>query len=467
MFRSKQWVGWCSRSLVGLALALAAAASSAAVSVPNPTVIGPIPVPVPLGDPSHNYPQLATQANLAGNGYVEEEFFFSGVANRYNTPTLQTGTIISTGSPYTSRMIVRRPTDPAKFNGVVIVEWINVTPGYNFDLLWIATADYLIREGYAYVGVSAQRAGIHQAGVGLKAWGPARYSSLDVTVNGTINNDALSYDIFAQAARAVQNPQGVDPLGGLPLPRLMIASGVSQSQGRLVTYYNSIQPLHNLFDSFYLHLGIGGRLRTDLPVKVFKVNTENDVVGLGEGAARQDDSAVLHTWEIAGASHVNYWENLTRLPMVIRDSLPLPDTNCNQPSLSHVHTNYVLNAAYGHLVTWTLGGPPPPSADRIQLSSPTVAIRDAFGNALGGIRLAEHAVPTATNTGVNSGSSFCSLYGTHIPFSPQLLAQLYPTHDIYFNAVVRTSKLNVRNGYLLMPELILDMIDAGNSNVGN
>jgi len=153
--------------------------------------------------------------------------------------------------------------------------------------------------------------------------------------------------------------------------------------------------------------------------------------------------------------------------MVIRDSLPLPDTNCNQPSLSHVHTNYVLNAAYGHLVTWTLGGPPPPSADRIQLSSPTVAIRDAFGNALGGIRLAEHAVATATNTGVNSGSSFCSLYGTHIPFSPQLLAQLYPTHDIYFNAVVRTSKLNVRNGYLLMPELILDMIDAGNSNVGN
>src|SRR6185436_15661523 len=121
--RSKQWVGWCSRSLVGLALALAAAASSAAVSVPNPTVIGPIPVPVPLGDPSHNYPQLATQANLAGNGYVEEEFFFSGVANRYNTPTLQTGTIISTGSPYTSRMIVRRPTDPARFNGVVIVEW--------------------------------------------------------------------------------------------------------------------------------------------------------------------------------------------------------------------------------------------------------------------------------------------------------------------------------------------------------
>jgi hypothetical protein len=62
-------------------------------------------------------------------------------------PALQTGTIISTGQSL-HLAHDRAPTDrPAKFNGVVIVEWVNVTPGYNFDLLWIATADYLIREG--------------------------------------------------------------------------------------------------------------------------------------------------------------------------------------------------------------------------------------------------------------------------------------------------------------------------------
>jgi len=460
---------WCSLTFLTLILALVAGASSADVSVPNPTVIGPIPVSVPLGDPSHDYPQLATQADLAGNGYVEEEYFFSGVANRYNTPTLQTGTIISSGNPYTSRMIVRRPTDPAKFNGVVVVEWVNVTPGYNFDLLWQASADFFIREGYAYVGVSAQRAGIHQAGVGLKAWSPTRYATLDVTVNGTINNDSMSYDIFAQGARAVQNPHGVDPLGNLPSPRLVIASGVSQSQGRLVTYYNSVQPLHNLFDSFYLHLGVGGRLRTDLPVKVFKINTENDVLGLGEGVARQDDSATLHTWEIAGASHVNYWENLVRLPLVIRDSLPLPNTNCDLPSLSHIQTAYVLNAAYGHLVRWTQGGAAPPPADRIQLASvgnPSIAVRDAYGNALGGIRLAEHAVPTATNTGVNSGSSFCALYGTHIPFSAQLLAQLYRNHGAYVSAVAHVTNDNVAAGYLLSQDAEETMTDAGESDFG-
>src|SRR5437762_6983397 len=141
---------WLRSSFRWLAGVFILVAAPSVLAVPNPTVTGPISVSVPLGDPSHDYPQLATQADLAGNGYVEEEYFFSGVANRYNTPTLQTGTIISSGNPYTSRMIVRRPTDPAKFNGVVVVEWVNVTPGYNFDLLWQASADFFIREGYAY-----------------------------------------------------------------------------------------------------------------------------------------------------------------------------------------------------------------------------------------------------------------------------------------------------------------------------
>ena len=30
---------------------------------------------------------------------------------------------------YTNRAIVRRPADPAKFNGTVLVEWLNVSGG--------------------------------------------------------------------------------------------------------------------------------------------------------------------------------------------------------------------------------------------------------------------------------------------------------------------------------------------------
>jgi hypothetical protein len=442
------------------------------VNVANPTVMGPIPVVTPPGSASHDYPQLATQANLASNGYVEEEYFFSGNATRYNTPDLQTGTAISAANPYKSRMIVRRPTNPAKFNGVVIVEWVNVTSGYNYDLLWQASSDHFMREGYAYVGVSAQRVGVHQEATGLKSWGPKRYASLDVTANGAITDDSLSYDIFAQGARAIQNPQGVNPLGNLSTPRLVIGSGVSQSQGRLVTYYNSVQPLHNLFDSFYLYLGVGGRLRTDLNVKVFKIDTENDVLLLGEGAARQPDSDRLRTWEIAGGSHVNFHDMVVRVPLVTRDALPIPNTNCDLPALSRVPAAHVLNAAYGHLVNWTTAGTLPPTAERIQLATvgtppaPSTAVRDGYGNALGGIRLAEHAVATATNTGVNSGSAFCRLYGSHQPFTATQLSTLYLNHNAYVSAVTTVTNNNLTAGYILPTEAATTIQDADQSTIG-
>ena len=110
----------CRRPLASLlTLAVAFWAGVATASAPIPVVTGPIPANVPPGDPSHDYPQLATSLDLArpldlaSLGYVEEEYFFSGTANVYNTPTLATGTIVSSGHPYKSRIIVRRPTSPA------------------------------------------------------------------------------------------------------------------------------------------------------------------------------------------------------------------------------------------------------------------------------------------------------------------------------------------------------------------
>jgi hypothetical protein len=310
-----------------LTLAVALWPGVATAGVPIPVVTGPIPANVPPGDPSHDYPQLATSLDLArpldlaSLGYVEEEYFFSGTANVYSTPTLATGTIVSSGHPYKSRIIVRRPTSPAQFNGTVLVEWVNVTSGYNNDTLFRGSQDHLVRAGYAYVGVSAQRVGVQVPPAGLTAWSPTRYGSLDVTDNGTITDDSLSYDIFSQAAQAIRTPRGVDMLAGLPVRRI-IAIGASQSEGRLVTYHNSIHPLANVFDGYVLVLGLGGQLRTDLGVKVFKVNTETDLLFLGEVAARQPDSDHLRTWEVAGASHVAFSDHAGRVGLVARDSLP-------------------------------------------------------------------------------------------------------------------------------------------------
>lgn len=440
--------------------------------VPTAAVSGPIDVTVPLGDPSHDYPQLASGTDLGARGYIEQEFFVSGSASRYDAPALATGKAISGGHPYKSRLLVRRPSDPTKFNGVVVVEWLNVTAGYNLDALWQSSAEFFMRSGYAYVGVSAQRVGVHGDVTGLKAWSPKRYASLDVTAGGTIVDDALSYDVFAQAAKAVGTPEGVDPLGDLPKKRVLLASGVSQSEGRLVTYYNAIEPLHMLFDGYYLFLGVGGKLRTDQDVKVLKINTETDVLLLREGAARQDDSNVLRTWEIAGASHVSYPSTLVRGPLLERDGLPVASTTCAKPALSRVPSSVVLNAAYGHLVGWIERDEAPPVAPRITLTSvgeagaPSIAARDARGVALGGIRLPEVAAPTATNTGENSGEGYCILYGSHEPFDAATLRALYPTHDAYVSAVLQATADNVIEGFLLPLDANAAIQAAIRSNIG-
>ena len=60
---------------------------------------------------------------------------------------------------YKTRILVRRPANPAHFNGTVIVEWMNVSAGESAPD-WDFLNPMLMRDGYAYVGVSAQELGV-------------------------------------------------------------------------------------------------------------------------------------------------------------------------------------------------------------------------------------------------------------------------------------------------------------------
>src|SRR5262245_53862955 len=149
--------------------------------VPSPTVEGPIPGVAP-GDPSHDYPFLASPLDRADRGYVEEEYFVSGEACRYNGVGATTATVRDCGFDYTTRILVRRPVSPAAFNGTVLAEWQNVTAQYDIDSYWLESSEHIMREGYVWVGISAQRAGVEPVpdpavGVNtLKAWSPGRYA---------------------------------------------------------------------------------------------------------------------------------------------------------------------------------------------------------------------------------------------------------------------------------------------------
>ena len=219
-------LGLLAASLAALTVAATHDEFLAAAGVPSPVVSGPIASTVKPGDLSRNYIYSATVDDLGKYGYIEEEYFFEGTANRYTTPAGATGAIVDGGHHYKSRIIVRRPAAAARFNGTAIIEWNNVTPGHDLDIDWLQAHDYWMRSGYIWVGVSAQRVGVEA----LKVWNATRYGSLDVTDGGTISNDDLSYDIFAQAAQAVRAPGRVPVVGGLRVQRLF-ATGHSQSAG--------------------------------------------------------------------------------------------------------------------------------------------------------------------------------------------------------------------------------------------
>lgn len=453
-------------------------------------VTGPVAAKAAPGDPGHDYPFFAALEDLKARGYVEQEFFISGTANRYETPDAATGKVLDGNHPFRTRLLVRRPASASRFNGTVVVEWNNVTSGHDLDIDWYQIHDHLIRAGYAWIGVTAQRIGVEA----LKVWNKDRYGSLDVSDNGTIANDALSYDVFAAVARAARKPEGADFLGGLK-PQRVFATGHSQSSARLATYVNSVHPLDPVFDAAILHGG-GGKIRTDLKIKVWKLNSETDVM-IGQGAVRQPDTDNFRTWEVAGDSHVDTQFIASRAKLRERDGFPIAPgftpglrggasapssppaqlgagaNPCELPTYSAVPFYQVMDAALDHLVAWVKAGDKagsaPPTAPPIDTApgQPGVILRDADGNSSGGgIRLAAIAVPIAVNTGQNSGPGFCRLYGSHVDFDAAKLASRYPTHAAYVAAVRAVTAKNLKAGYILKPEADATIDAAEKSAVG-
>ncbi|SFL55773.1 alpha/beta hydrolase domain-containing protein [Streptomyces pini] len=434
----------------------AEAAPGPAVGTPvgTPVVQGPVAGTVP-GDPSapeveDTHPWLSTSTDLAAAGYVEEEFYLSGEADGYST----TGELLASGVPYTTRVIVRRPADPGGFNGTVLTEWQNVSAGYDLDALW--SPEQIVRGGYAWVGVSAQRVGVDQ----LRDWSPARYGNLDVTGRGRFTADELSYDVFAQAARALRTREGAAPLGPLRA-ETVLAVGASQSAARMTVYYDRVLPqVEPVFDGYAHVVGPAPSRKGAEPV--FHVLSETDV----RTPERRADDDRYRRWEVAGTAHSGWHGQEYRKSLLDRDLGSAPAYRCDRPPFSRVPLQHVIAAAYGHLVRWAEHGVRPPSAPPLEFAPDGSKARDELGLARGGIRLSQVGVPTALNTGDNSGETFCLLFGTHIPFDEGRLDRLYPSHTGYVLAVRRADTRNVLSGYLLPGDALRNFREAVDSDIG-
>jgi hypothetical protein len=464
---------------------LSAHAAEGTLAVPAPVVQGPIPATVePPGQP-RDYPFLSTPVDLASRGYVEEEYFVSKAPTApgagdgacvYTTPTDgTTGTVANCNGAYKTRLVVRRPTSPARFNGTVLLEWQNVTAQYDVDHYWLESNEHILREGYAWVGVSAQRAGV-QPVLGpcfpqlpftwplcnnLRTWSPLRYGAQGGNLN--IPNDNLSFDIFAHAARALRapDPAGPAPLGEL-VPETVLALGTSQSAGRLTTYHNAIHPLQAepVVDAFFLGES-RTNLRTDLDVPVLRLLSEVDVAA---SYAPADADNYRH-WEVAGSSHADAGFTEPIQAFVEQGVILQSEPTCNRPAPSRIPKRFTYHAAWDAMVRWVQDGTPPPIAPRIDFEDGAI-VRDAYGNAQGGIQLSEHAVATAYNGTGNGGGTFCNLFGVHEPFTDAQLRALYRNHGSYTSQVARVNNDNRRAGYLVPADAAASTEAAARSDIG-
>ncbi len=470
-------------------------ATSSPVS-PAPTSSGlPKLTQIPAGSGRHGFPYSAVpQAptvpgapfyNLSALGYVENEYLMSGGATEYrqSSPWGSDGnwgvSVSQRDVPYTTNLIVRYPTDPAKFNGTVVIEWLNVVTGGDQDPIWASIANEALNDGYAYIGVTPQNVGMGD----LKTWDPARYGSLGDS------SDLQSYDIYTQAAE-VARADTAGLLGGLTVKRV-IGAGDSESAFRVDTYVNAIQPVTHAFDGF-LAVGravdaaplgdgliaaspFGARIRTNNSVPMIQFNTQGDVVDLDAAAARQPDNANLRTWELAGASHIDAHEAEYELETINRDSptvlapacvygTPVEGTGTALDGINQTNNMplfEVEDAALADLQNWLVNGVPAPHQPSSLSATSLFGLyyiprTNQYGIAGGGIQMPDAQVPSEDYSVVNVSSG--TLSGLN-PFS--ILSELESSLTTLqtggiTNATVRALGLCLLSGYFT---------DLGNSTL--
>lgn len=407
--------------------------------------------------------------DLAPLGYQLDEFFVSGTASSYKlagppSPDGRWEALTAGTAPYTTRIVAVRPADPEKFNGTVVVEWLNVSAGADGSPDWNATHREIIRGGYAYVAVSAQKAGIDGGGLvpvaaaaGLKKANPERYARLHHP------GDAFSYDIFSQVAKILHAASN-HVLGAL-VPERVLAMGESQSAVFLTTYVNAIDPLAQAYEGFLIHSRFGGaaslesasmiapdgprtvKFRPDLRAPVIAVITETDLLDSnipGYHGARVPDSDRLRVWEVAGTAHADMYTfsagridsgsgPLEELAAANEASNSVLGSTLAKPVNNALQHHYVVEAALANLDRWVRTGNAAPSAAPIELkqagqpgAGPALAL-DANGLAQGGVRTPWMDVPAARLSGVgNSGGFIAFMAGVCEPFDAATLDRLYP-----------------------------------------
>jgi Alpha/beta hydrolase domain len=396
--------------------------------------------------------------NVAAVGYVAEEYFLSGRTNIYRPVSMADAPdvasrdnikdlgardfsrqILKSDQPFTTRLIVYRPSEVRHFSGNVIVESLHPTGGGS-SLAWNTLHSFFVANGDAYVGVQ------HPLTIaGLKAADADRYGAL------TADDATQLWGMLAQTGAAIKIGVAGSPLRGYGVRHVML-TGYSYTGVATATFANyhhlesKLADGRNVFDA-YLPMADAQYVRP-LDVPVMRLNTQSDYNGFGGLNNRRSDDNRYRHYEVAGAAHV------ALPPPADAAVAPAPAKLVAAPGQPHFSAAecqagfpkgsrpndfplYLVQAAmFANMYEWLDTGRAPPPSAHIETKPDGSTLLDEWGNAKGGVRLPQVSVPVATY-GVGSGAA-CLLFGYTDPFPAARLQMLYGDHRGYLAKVQRS-----------------------------
>jgi hypothetical protein len=420
-----------------LAIAVVAPLAASAATPATPRVSGPIPYT------QTNPIWMASQINLSRFGYIEEEYFVDGNANVYATPLQPTPRVVST-VPYRTRILVRRPAKPANYSGNVVLEPIHPSrsaPALGLDFRWVYT------NGDVWVGVEPPG----NIGV-LQQFNPSRYSSLTALSNLTV------HDLLAQVAVLLQSNRAN------PIPRLKVRDvfmqGNSATCSIVTEYINSFHRTTTLANGNPIVSGylpsMCATLLPDINVPIIRVMSQWDFRVAARKPDSDDANGRYRLYEVAGAAHFTtsnplFGENLNVIKALGITGSSGDLTGCKEfgpplyAALNDFPTWAIMDGAMRNLQLWVQKGTPPPRAERFVTDASGAPILDQFGNFQGGLRTPAVDVPTANWHAIGTD---CFLWGYKVPFTGDVLEQLYRNHNVYERQVTRETERLFREGWL-------------------
>ena len=429
--------------------------------------------------------------DVAGYGFVEEEYFLSATANVYTKSPDGQLQVEHAALPYKNRILVRRPADKAKYTGRVYMDILNASNGYDIEDLWNRSWRWILESGHAYVGVTSKPCCVQS----LKFFDPQRYRTLNWSAAQSADTapatpygfgslegteEGLAWDILSQAANLLRNGGMNNALGGYPVDYLCL-TGQSQSGGYINTYVDNFHPYlkdaggKKLFDGY---LNIAGvpmersleqepyrddyvRLRMlrkpDRPVDTpfIFITSEGDthLFSINASTLPANSDTPEHKvryYEIPASPHTDLACPVLPCDEALYKVRSRP-TDLSDELMSYLNDMplaYYVNALLEKLYTWWRDGVAPETVSRFERDAAGALVRDEHGNTRGGLRHTFVEVPAASYCGWLAGAPYGEMSGEKVPFSKAKLEALYGSLEGYVTAFSVHVRQQIAVGWL-------------------